>query len=355
VLIVLFFGLFFALNAALVSVIGTNSTLPLVISLLGVVALFTPVSRGMARFIDRQVYGFRVELFDIEKRSTHETFFVPAQDAKAGRYTGVRVAGYMLNGVLGKGAMSEVYTAQDSVNGQVVAVKMLPPEMALQSESRLRFQREANALRQLNHTNIVRMLSSGMSDGQHYLAMEWINGETLLTRLHQSPPLTSAESLAIIGEIAQALDASHAAGIVHRDVKPSNILLRQTDSGVQAVLTDFGIVKVMGDKTISGKESFIGTPYYVAPEQITTSTSIDHRADIYALGLVAYQLLVGRHPFKVSRAAVVFAHLNQPPADPRSINPDLPISTSDALLKALEKNPADRFNSAGAFATALMG
>ncbi len=355
VLIVLFFGIFFVFNAILISVIGTNSTLPLVISLVTIVALFTPVSHVVAGFIDRQVYGFRVELFDIEKRSTQETYFVSAQQAKSGQYTGLRVASYQLTELLGKGAMSEVYTAYDLTSGDTVAVKMLPSELAVQAESRLRFQREANALRQLDHPNIVRMVSSGMSDGQHYLAMEWIDGMTLLTRMGQSPRLTPKEALAIIGDIATALDASHAAGIVHRDVKPSNILLRQTNKGVQAILTDFGIVKLMNDETISGRESFIGTPYYVAPEQIMTSTNIDHRADIYALGLVAYQLLAGRHPFAVSRTAVVFAHLNQPPTDPRNINPDLPISTSQALLKALAKNPDDRFRSAGAFAVALMG
>jgi len=265
----------------------------------------------------------------------------------------LRVASYELSALLGRGAMSEVYSAQDLTTAGTVAVKMLPPELATQPESLLRFQREADALRQLNHPSIVRMISSGMSDGQHYLAMEWIDGETLLTRMNQTPPLTVRESLVIIAEIASALDASHAAGIVHRDVKPSNILLRRTDQAVRAVLTDFGIVKLMNDKTLSSRESFVGTPYYVAPEQITTSTTIDHRADIYGLGLVAYQLLVGRHPFKMSRAAVVFAHLNQPPPDPRSINPDLPISTSEALLKALAKSPNNRFNSAGAFAAAL--
>jgi len=353
VLIVLFFGVFFTFNAILVTVTGANSTIPLVISFIAVAALFTPVSHVVAHIIDHQIYGLRVDLFDIEKQPGQETYFVPIQEAKSGRYTGLRVASYELSALLGRGAMSEVYSAQDLTTAGTVAVKMLPPELATQPESLLRFQREADALRQLNHPSIVRMISSGMSDGQHYLAMEWIDGETLLTRMNQTPPLTVRESLVIIAEIASALDASHAAGIVHRDVKPSNILLRRTDQAVQAVLTDFGIVKLMNDKTLSSRESFVGTPYYVAPEQITTSTTIDHRADIYGLGLVAYQLLVGRHPFNMSRAAVVFAHLNQPPPDPRSINPDLPISTSEALLKALAKSPNNRFNSAGAFAAAL--
>jgi serine/threonine-protein kinase len=355
VLIVMFWGLFFTLNAALISVIGANSTLPLILSVIVVAGLFTPVSRRLARFIDHQVYGFRVELFDIERQSAEETHFMPVREAKPGRYTGTRVGAYDLGAVLGKGAMSEVYAAQDTTSGQVAAVKLLPPELSVQAEARLRFQREAEALRQLNHPNVVRMLSSGMSDGIHYLAMELVDGQNLLDRLNYHVSMTYDEAIAVIRDVAAALDASHAAGIIHRDVKPSNVLLHQTDKGTRAVLTDFGIVKLMQDETASMKEAFIGTPYYVAPEQITASKMIDHRADIYALGIVAYQLLTGRHPFKVSRAAVVFAHLNQPPPDPRSIRPDLSRSVVAVLLKALAKDPDDRYQSAGAFAEALMG
>lgn len=353
-LVVITYGLFLALNALLVNMVGQQSPIPLVISLVTAIFLFPIVSSQLARLIDRQIYGLRVELSHLDTQSGAETYFIPTTDAKTGKYTGFQVGVYVLRALLGKGAMSEVYTAQDALNGQMVALKLLPAEMAAQGEALARFQRESKALARLNAPNIVQMVSNGMSGGLHYLALEWVGQQTLSDRLTQDLPMSFDEAFALIGDIAAALDASHAAGVIHRDVKPSNILLRSSGSKTQAVLTDFGVAKLT-DEDETNEHHFVGTPYYAAPEQITTSTAIDHRADIYALGIVAYQMLTGRHPFKVSPAAVVFAHLNRPPTDPHFIRPDLSKSARQALFKALAKNPDARYDSAGAFAAALAG
>lgn len=352
-LAVVFFVLFFALRAALVGLIGTDSTIPLVVSTAAAAGLFNPVRARLARVVDRQVYGLRVELRDLRKRPAHETQFVSLREADTGQHSRKTIAGYLLGGVLGKGGMGEVYAAQHPDIG-AAAIKILPPELALQAEPLARFQREADLLSRLNHPNIVRIFGAGMSDGLHYLAMELVDGPTLNDRLKRGTPPSLAEAAALIRDIAAGLDAAHAAGIVHRDVKASNILLRPTAEGVEAVVTDFGIAKLASEQTSAlTKSNLIGTLDTIAPEQIMASHDVDHRADIYALGIIAYQLITGRHPFNVTAAALLFAHLNQPPNDPRELRPDLPRRAAQALLKALEKKPDDRHPSAGAFAAAL--
>lgn len=349
---VMFFALFFMLKAILQTIIGTDTTVPLMIATASVVAAFNPVRVRLARFVDKQIYGFRVELADIRKRPAHETQFVGLTHAADGQYSGKHVAGYRLGGVLGKGGMGEVYAAQAMADDAMVAVKILPPELAAQREPLARFELEAEVLARLSHPQIVRVLGAGMADGLHYLVMELIEGVSLSDRLKHGQPISRAEAIGIITDIAAALEAAHIAGIVHRDVKPSNVMLRPTG---QAVLTDFGIAKLVQDSTGALTQSnLVGTLDYIAPEQIIASRGVDHRADIYALGVIAYQLLVGTHPFAGGGvAALVFAHLNQPAPDPRDTHPDFPRPIALALLKALAKKPQDRYASAMDFARAL--
>lgn len=353
-LVTTFFGLFFTLMALLAGVIGTDSTLPLVVSTAVAAALFNPARTWLARRVDRQIYGLRVELRDIRRQQPNETRFVPLREAKAGLHSGKRVGGYELGELLGKGGMGEVYAAREPRTERIVAVKVLPPELAQRAEPLGRFQREAEVLRQLDHPNVVHILGAGMADDLHYLVMELVDGDTLSERIKRGAGFSRAEAVALVGDVARALDAAHAAGIVHRDVKPSNILLRPTAEGVEGVLTDFGIAKLVSEQTGGLTESnLVGTLDYIAPEQIMASRSIDHRADIYALGVIAYQLLTGQHPFAGPPAAMLFAHLNQPPPDPCDLVRDLPRSMALALLKALAKKPEERFASAGEFALAL--
>lgn len=321
---VLFFTLFFVLQAGLKG-LSTDSTLPLIISTGVVAALFNPARAQLARFVDKQIYGFRVELRDIRNRPAHDTRFMSANQAVSGPQTGKLIGGYRLAGLLGKGGMGEVYAAQHSETEAIAAIKLLPPEMAAQAEPLARFEREADLLSRLSHPNIVRTMGAGLSDSFHYLAMELIDGLTLSERMKQSPALSRQEAIALIRDIAAGLDAAHAAGVIHRDVKPSNVLLRPTVEGVQAVLTDFGIAKLAQDATSSlARSNLVGTLDYIAPEQIIASRAVDHRADIYALGMIAYQLLVGQHPFVgMPAAGLLFAHLHQPPPEPRDLRPDL--------------------------------
>lgn len=353
-LALVFFTLFFALRAALSGLLGGDSTLPLVIATAVVAALFNPVRARLAGFVDKQIYGFRVELRDIRKRAAHETHFVTLKHVTQGQHSGKQIGGYRLIGVLGKGGMGEVYAAEPLDGTPPVAVKILPPELAAQTEPLARFEREAEFLTRLQHPNIVRTMGAGMADGLHYLVMELIDGQTLSERMKHGSPLSQGAAVALIRDVAVALDAAHAAGIIHRDVKPSNILLRPTPEGIEAVLTDFGIAKLAQDATSSLTQSnLLGTLDYIAPEQIIASRGVDHRADIYALGVIAYHLLVGSHPFGGAPAALLFAHLNQPPPDPRDSRPDFPRHHVQALLKALAKKPEERYESASDFARAL--
>lgn len=348
---VLVFVLSLVLNAILANVTEPGSRVPFWVSVVVAIALFPWVSHRLARFIDRQVYGFRSGLTELSKKSAAETYFVPTNQTRAGTLTGEKMGAYVLGALLGKGPMSEVYTATDSFTGQTVALKVLPDSLNAEFEALQRFMREARVLSQLSHPNIVKLVTSGMSDSLHYLALEWVGSQTLQDRL--ANPIPFDEAIGYLRDVASALDAAHAAGIIHRDVKPSNILLRAAGKRPQAVLSDFGVAKLHNDTAPFVEDGFVGTLYYAAPEQISSAMVVDHRADIYALGIVAYQLLTGQHPFKTSTAGVVFAQLNRPPTDPHVLRPDLPQSARAALLKALAKSPAQRFETAGKFTDAL--
>jgi tRNA A-37 threonylcarbamoyl transferase component Bud32 len=351
-------GLSVLISIGLTGLVGQERTWawPLVVSLAAAAALFAPISRRLAAFIDRQVYGLRVELAQIEQQSREASLKSdPMPEVRAGGFAGRRVGAYQLVRLLGRGAMSEVYSANEPNSGLPVAVKILPPEHAGKPKLVQRFQREAEALKRIDHPNVVRLMGSGMTDGTFFVVMELVAGQTLADWMRADANISREAALTVIQDIAAGLDAAHDAGLVHRDVKPANVLLRQSNERTHAVLSDFGIVKLMDAEAGGEEDSFIGTMYYVAPEQIKTAKSVDHRADIYALGVIAYQLLTGQHPFDGSPTALLFSHLNQPPADPRTLKPSLPKATAQAVLRALAKKPEERYQTAGAFAAALMG
>lgn len=351
----LFIGLFFVANAVLSSLVGLDPAATVVLAGLVVGAGFNSVRRWVGRWIDRNVYNFRVPLDVAQHHISSGYPPVPPPHLQAGRHIGQQIGGYTLDNLLGRGAMSEVYAAHELSTGKKVAVKVLSPDVEDPALAVGRFEREAAALQRIAHPNVIRMVTSGMSEGVHYLAMEVAGRQTLWDRMQQPDPIPTAEAISLVRDIAAGLDAVHNVGVIHRDVKPSNILLRPTDYGVEAVLIDFGVVRVGDDASLTQRKEFIGTLHYAAPEQIMANRQTDHRADIYALGVIAYQLLTGHHPFDVSAAAMIFAHINQPPPDPRLFKPHLPRLTAHALLRALAKKPDDRFPSAGAFAAALVG
>ncbi len=250
---------------------------------------------------------------------------------------------------IGRGAFSVVYKARDARLGEM-ALKVLKADYTSEPEVVTRFLEEARKTFGLRHRNIVRIYAVDEDQGVPYIAMEYLPGGALTDRLGGDPlPLDAA--LAILGQVAAALDYAHQRKLVHRDVKPSNILF---DDEGQAVLVDFGLVKSLVASRLTTAETILGTPHYMAPEQFTAKDTVDARADIYSLGVVAYEMLTGKRPFEAdTTAAVLMAHLNESPPDPRAANPGLDAGVCDAIRKALAKSPDGRFDSAGAFVHSL--
>jgi serine/threonine-protein kinase len=253
----------------------------------------------------------------------------------------------VLEDELGGGGMSRVFVAHEPALGRKVVVKVLPPEMA-QAVSIDRFRREIQLAAQLQHPHIVPLLSAGETNGLPYFTMPYVRGESLRAKLMKAGELPMSETVRILREVASALAYAHDAGIVHRDIKPENILI----SGGSAVVTDFGVAKAL---TASGGANTsatslgvaLGTPAYMAPEQATADPSIDHRADIYSLGVVAYEMLTGATPFPGrSPQATLAAHVTEAPEVITRRRPTIPPQLALLVMKCLEKHAADRPQSA---------
>ena len=264
---------------------------------------------------------------------------------------GTRVAGYLLERLVGVGGMAAVYRARDERLGRVVALKLLAGDESVRS----RFVREARAVAAVDHPNIIPVYAAGEADGVQYIAMRFVAGDTLQGVLREAGTLTPRRAASFISPVASALDAAHAAGLVHRDVKPGNILVDSRRGGPEhAYLTDFGIARAMlsaGTLTVAGQ--FLGTPDYAAPEQIN-GQPVDGRADQYALACVAYETLTGTVPFPRDSAwSVLYAHLNEAPPLVTRIRAELPRAVHDVLAVALAKSPDYRYPTCGDFADAL--
>ena len=274
----------------------------------------------------------------------------PLSGPLTGLAPGYRLAGYQLEELVGVGGMAAVYRARDERLGRVVALKLLAGDEAL----RTRFVREARAVAAVDHPHIIPVYAAGEADGMQYIAMRFVPGDTLQGIVRTSGPLPPRRAASFISPIGSALDAAHAAGLVHRDVKPGNILVDGRPGRPEhPYLTDFGIARAMmsaGGLTAAGQ--FIGTPDYAAPEQIN-GQPVDGRADQYALGCVAYEVLAGAVPFRRESAwSVLYAHLNEPPpAIPGSAG--LPPAAHQVLATGMAKSPGDRYGSCGEFADAL--
>ena len=260
------------------------------------------------------------------------------------------VAGFRVESLVGRGAMGEVYRAVDQ-DGNVVALKLLDDSLAHDERFRRRFLRESQIAAGLHHPNIVPTISSGEDDGRLYLAMQYIDGEDLRDLLRREGRLDPERAVDLVAQTAAALDTAHHAGLVHRDVKPGNILLDET--GKQAYICDFGLARhVASVSSLTGDRGFVGTIDYVPPEQIEGG-QIDARADEYSLACVLYECLAGVRPFdRDSELSVVFAHLNEPPPKLTDQRPDLPQAFDDLFATALAKNPDDRYQTCGELAAA---
>ncbi len=334
----------------LVSLFVEGQTFVLAFGMTALIAglLFQPARRRLQRFVDRAFYHIEIDYQKTPAPALPSATNVIRQ-TDFGKYKNLEL--------IGRGGMAEVYKSTHPTLNVPVAIKILPVLLANEPNFRKRFAREAELVSKLQHPNIVRVFDYGESGGTHYMVMEFILGEDLSRRLELHQRLSLAEALPILKGIASALDYAHREGIVHRDVKPSNILLEGGRDEAFPKLTDFGIAKITGNATrVTETGNVIGTFDYIAPEQIQDSPNLDGRADIYAFGIVAYQLLTGQLPFQHNNiGALLIAHLNQPAPDPRAIVPGLSNGIADAIQRAMEKNPDHRYATAGEFIHALEG
>jgi len=257
---------------------------------------------------------------------------------------------YELGPVLGQGGMARVHQGLDRQLGRRVAIKVLAPPFDRDGEFVERFQREARAAAGLSHPNIVAVFDSGSDDGTHFIVTELVEGETLADRLGRDGPMPPADAVPVAVDIARALAAAHARGLIHRDIKPGNVMLLP-DGGVKVV--DFGIARAAGSDTLTHTGVVLGSTAYLSPEQ-AGGQPVDERADLYSLGCVLYEMLTGQVPFSADTPiATMYRHVNEDAAPPSTIAP-VERELEDVVLRCLEKDPKRRFASAAELETALL-
>ena len=262
---------------------------------------------------------------------------------------GATLGNCVVEEMIGQGGMARVYRATQQNLDRAVAIKVLPPYYAADPAFVERFKLEARAMARLSHPHIVTVHDSGDDDGRLYIIMEYVNGGNLKQRMARSLP--AREITRIIHEVADALSYAHSHNIVHRDVKPVNVLM---DSTGRAVLSDFGIAKVLATSAaLTRAGAGVGTPEYMSPEQCR-GASVDARSDIYALGVMLYEMLTGHTPFEADNyTALAHSHIYEPVPPPSRLNPRISPAVQSVVMKALEKDPAHRFQQATEMAIAL--
>ncbi|HEY0350998.1 MAG TPA: protein kinase [Gemmatimonadales bacterium] len=262
---------------------------------------------------------------------------------------------YTIEGEIGRGGMGVVYRARDERLQRRVAIKVLPPELAFQQDIRERFTREAQTAARLAHPHIVPIHTVGEGQGLVYFVMGYVDGESVAARIRRRGPLPTEEVRRIMKETADALSTAHSLSVIHRDIKPDNILLEGTRGRV--MVTDFGIAKALSSTsgaTLTGVGVAIGTPAFMSPEQAAGERDIDGRSDLYSLGVVAYQMLTGDLPFSApSVAGILMKQITEPAPDLRKKRPDAPEDLALAVARCLEKDPESRWPTADALRRAL--
>ncbi|HEX7918845.1 MAG TPA: serine/threonine-protein kinase, partial [Gemmatimonadales bacterium] len=269
------------------------------------------------------------------------------QEALAGTYT--------IEGEIGRGGMGVVYRARDERLHRRVAIKVLPPELAFQEEIRARFTREAQTAARLSHPHVVPIYDVGSQGDLVYFIMGYVDGESLGGRIKRRGQLPAEEVRRIMRETADALSAAHALSIIHRDIKPDNILLDGTRGRV--MVTDFGIAKALqggSGATLTSAGVAIGTPSYMSPEQAAGEKEIDGRSDLYSLGIVAYQMCIGQPPFAAPTVAgILMKQITEPAPMVSESRDDIPEDLTLAVARCLEKDPENRWPTADALRRSL--
>ncbi len=266
---------------------------------------------------------------------------------------GTQLGDYEIRRLIGRGGMARVYEGYDSNLERSAAIKVITPQSEDSEEMKQRFFREARAVANLHHPNIVTVYQFGQGENLYYLAMRLLEGQTLLQKLKrlrtQKKFIETNLLLSVVDDVSAALDYAHNKGVIHRDVKPSNIMI---ESDGRAILMDFGLLMQQGGDNTLG--TAFGTPRYIAPEQAVSSDRAVPQSDIYSLGVIVYEMVTGQTPFDADSAmSLALLHISTPPPPPRSVRPELPESVEQVILKALEKRPEDRWQTATQFAKAL--
>jgi len=265
-----------------------------------------------------------------------------------------RIAGYRLDELAGRGGMGVVYRATDLRLERTVALKVIAPALASDPVFRERFQREARLLAAIDHPHVIPFFEADEADGQLFLSMRWVEGCSLADVIHNSGGLEPTRALSIVSQIAGALDAVHAHGLVHRDLKPGNVLLENRDGEEHAYLTDFGAGRALdGPSEVTGTGQWLGSVDYIAPETLSGSRASAH-SDIYALGSVLFEALTGTPPFhRDTQLATLWAHQRDPPPSVCARRPALPAPVDAVLARALAKDPDVRYQNAERLAEAF--
>jgi tRNA A-37 threonylcarbamoyl transferase component Bud32 len=344
-------GLTFAIVLGTISLIfknfhqGDQSLLAATIFSVSAGALFQPARKKLQRFVDRTFYHIQI---DYQK--------TPAgiKACPEACITGTTLSSYHGLELIARGGMAEIYRATSPTNGKTVAIKILPATLASDEQFRKRFLREAEIISGLDHPNIVRVIDFGDENGAYYIVMEYLTGPDLSNLLKQEKQIALPATVTMLRGVGNALDYAHLHGLVHRDIKPSNVMLDSSTTPERAVLTDFGIAKITDAHTRITATGVLGTFDYIAPEQIQASAEVDGRADIYALGVMTYQMLTGHLPFeRPNTGALLLAHISAPPPDAREQVRDLPRHVAYSIQRAMAKKPKDRYATAGEFVAAL--